>query len=383
MPLHPIAELFPLMEGAEFEALVESIRQNGLREPILRLPDGRIIDGRNRLRACEIAGVEPRYTLYTGDEGDSLLRLILDLNLHRRHLSESQRAMVAAKLATRGEGRLPKTRPIDPVSQQQVAALLNVSVRSIKRANVVKNQGTSELLLSVEKDLVPVSVAEKVAAMDPLQQRQFVLAAQQQEKPPHQILATMRRDQKRAEILLKAESSPDLPSSQRYPLLLIDPPWSFASPPMGHTDRSIENHYPTMSFEGICELPVKNLATQDAVLFLWVTVPQLEAGLAVMKEWSFRYVSHFVWIKDKMGMGYHTRNQHELLLIGRRGEIPLPEPEDRFSSVVVAARTAHSRKPVEFYEIIETMYPDYPKIELFSRGCRAGWTHWGWEANGA
>lgn len=149
---------------------------------------------------------------------------------------------------------------------------------------------------------------------------------------------------------------------------------------MGGGNRSIENHYPTMTLEEICALPVKDIAAQDSILYLWATAPKLAECLDVMRAWGFEYRTNFVWIKDKIGMGYHSRNQHELLLVGRRGEIPPPPVEARVSSVVYAPRTDHSAKPVEFYELIESFYPELQKIELFSRSQRDGWSAWGNQA---
>ena len=90
---HPVSEIFPLMEGAEYDALKADIAANGLREPIWLHPDGRIIDGRNRYRACYELGLVPKYKTWDGN--GSLLAFVLSLNLHRRHLSSSQRAMIA------------------------------------------------------------------------------------------------------------------------------------------------------------------------------------------------------------------------------------------------------------------------------------------------
>ena len=104
LAFHPAAEVFPLLEGDAFEALVEDIRRNGLREPIWLHQDGRILDGRNRYRACGKVDVEPRFQTYIGPD-DSILPFVVSLNLFRRHLNESQRALVALACFTRALAR--------------------------------------------------------------------------------------------------------------------------------------------------------------------------------------------------------------------------------------------------------------------------------------
>jgi N6-adenosine-specific RNA methylase IME4 len=113
------------------------------------------------------------------------------------------------------------------------------------------------------------------------------------------------------------------------------------------------------------------------VLFLWANSALLPEAVAVMEAWDFNYKTQAVWVKDKIGMGYYFRQQHELLLVGTRGHLPAPEPEDRPSSLISAPRTAHSTKPVEAYEVIERMYPHLAKVELFARQPRDGWASWG------
>src|SRR6476661_7062690 len=119
---HPLANMFPLMEGAEFESLVQDIKTNGLRETIVR-HEGKILEGRNRFRACLQAGVAPRYEDYAGDDP---LCYVVSLNLRRRHLSESQRAMAAAKLANFEHGGDRRKSPIGDLNQKRAAEKLNV-----------------------------------------------------------------------------------------------------------------------------------------------------------------------------------------------------------------------------------------------------------------
>ena len=160
--------------------------------------------------------------------------------------------------------------------------------------------------------------------------------------------------------------------------MYADPPWRYE-----HSiskSREVENHYPTMALDEICALPVAGIAAPDAALFLWATAPKLAECIAVIESWGFTYRTCMVWVKDKIGMGYHARNRHKILLIAKRGALPPPAPSDRPDSVVEAPRLAHSAKPPEFHGIIERMYPGLPKIELFSRSPRQGWDAWGYEA---
>jgi N6-adenosine-specific RNA methylase IME4 len=165
--------------------------------------------------------------------------------------------------------------------------------------------------------------------------------------------------------------------SGQYPIILADPPWKYENPPMGGGNRSIENQYPTMTLEEICALPVADICMDDALLYLWATAPKLAECVQVIEAWGFEYRTNFVWVKDKIGMGYHARSQHELLLVAKKGKIPPPPVEARVSSVIYADRTEHSVKPAAFHELIESMYPELPRIELFSRKKREGWAHWG------
>jgi len=167
----------------------------------------------------------------------------------------------------------------------------------------------------------------------------------------------------------------DLLTEQPYPLILADPPWKYEF--SSNDNRKIENHYPTMDLETICKLPIQKVSMDDCILFLWATSPKLQEAMQVMEAWGFDYKSSMVWVKDKIGMGYYARQRHEFLLIGLKGQIPAPAPEARVDSVVESPRQEHSQKPAKFYEIIEGMYPDLPKLELFARNKREGWESWG------
>jgi N6-adenosine-specific RNA methylase IME4 len=190
-----------------------------------------------------------------------------------------------------------------------------------------------------------------------------------------------RRAAKEAALAAKQLALPD----RRYGVVVADPPWRW-EPYSRETgmDRAADNHYSTSGVEAIAALPVSNIAADDCVLFLWATVPCLEYALAVMKAWGFAYKSQFVWVKNKIGLGFWNRNKHELLLIGTRGHIPAPAPGTQWPSVIDADVGAHSVKPEAALEMIEHYYPNLPKIELHRRGsARPGWDAWGAEVDGA
>jgi len=161
----------------------------------------------------------------------------------------------------------------------------------------------------------------------------------------------------------------------RYAVIYADPPWEYDYTPT--EKRAIENQYPTMPLDRICALPVPDLALDDCVLFLWATSPKLTEALSVLDAWGFAYRTCAVWDKQKIGMGYYFRQQHEILLVGAKGSLPVPDPAARVSSVISAKRGKHSAKPGEVYEILEAMYPSLPRIELFARNEREGWASWG------
>jgi ParB-like chromosome segregation protein Spo0J len=170
--IHPLAEIFPLMRGQQFDDLVADIKAHGLREPIVTYED-KILDGRNRYMACAATGVECASVPYTGNDP---LGYVVSRNLKRRHLNGSQRAMIATRLATMTQGARTDLSPIGERSQAQAAELLNVGKRSVERAKKVREHGTPELQAAVKRGQLSVSAAAEIATGRSEQQRQAVAA---------------------------------------------------------------------------------------------------------------------------------------------------------------------------------------------------------------
>jgi len=335
---HPISNLFPLMTEKEISLLSVDISENGQREPIVIL-DGMILDGRNRYRACIKALVQPKSVIYAGKDP---LKDVLSWNLHRRHLNESQRAIVAARLANMQHGGDRKSDqsanlPLD-ITQPEAAAMLNISSRSLRTAK------------QIIRDM-----PDKVAAIE----------------SGEKTITAVRRESKREAI---EKIIPETPSG-KYRVLYADPPWKYGD---GLTEKygPAKFHYPSMTITELCELPVKDIAEDNSVLFLWVTSPLLGECWPIIKAWGYKYKTSFVWDKIKHNMGHYNSVRHEFLLICTRGSC-LPDIPELIDSVQSIERLEHSQKPEEFRGIIDRLYPTGKRIELFAREEHEKWEAWG------
>lgn len=184
----------------------------------------------------------------------------------------------------------------------------------------------------------------------------------------------------------------NLPSG-KFKVIYADPPWSYRQQGSAKGKRGMANaHYSTMTTEEIANLLVRNLATDDALLFLWSTFPNLQAAMEVMAAWGFEYkTAAFVWIKKNKrsgtnfwGMGAWTRANAEVCLLGARPNAKAGKIVKSHSvqQIVEAPVQEHSRKPMEVRNRIVQLVGDVPRIELFAREKTLGWTSWGDEVQG-
>jgi N6-adenosine-specific RNA methylase IME4 len=168
--------------------------------------------------------------------------------------------------------------------------------------------------------------------------------------------------------------------TRKYGVIYCDPPWRF-EPYSRETgmDRAADNHYSTMATSEIMAMApqIEGIAAKDCVLFLWATGAMCDQAFDLMRAWSFKYKSQYVWIKDRSATGYWNRNRHELLLIGTKGNIPCPAMGTQPESTIFAAKGRHSAKPAEVRDMIMEQFPSLPRIELFARERVPGWDCWG------
>ncbi len=163
-------------------------------------------------------------------------------------------------------------------------------------------------------------------------------------------------------------------TDKKYRVIYADPPWSYNDRQDTGMLGGAVKHYTTMPLKDICELPVPS--ADNAVLFMWVTSPLLEDSFKVINAWGFKYKSSFVWDKVAHNMGHYNSVRHEFLLIATKGSCT-PDVKRLFDSVVSIERTEHSRKPKEFRDMIDTLYPTGNRLEMFAREAPNGWDVWG------
>ncbi|MHA2377487.1 MAG: MT-A70 family methyltransferase [Candidatus Thorarchaeota archaeon] len=184
---------------------------------------------------------------------------------------------------------------------------------------------------------------------------------------------------------LKREIADAFPKAQvplpdgQYGIIYADPPWKYSDKLIDGYGAA-DHHYPQMTIEELCELAVKDMVGDDAVLFIWVTSPLLFESEKVIKAWGFEYKTSFVWDKVKHNYGHYNSVRHEFLLVCTRGS-KTPDNKELYDSVQTVERSKkHSEKPEEFRKIIDDLYPHGGRIELFARKQTDGWDAWGNEA---
>lgn len=388
---HPIAGIFPLIDGDEFSGLVDDIRAHGVREPIW-LFDGKILDGRNRYRAAIEAGVEFKTRTFTGTAIEAIQH-VWSLNRTRRHLSASQAAIADARRNAMTDAYAPvreaaRERRLEGNSRggsvskspQQIAETTSHSLSQQASAGIrprADGETRQVRARAAGTNRTYIDLADRLVAERP------ELAAEVE--AGKKTLSQVQRDLRQEE--LAARTPP--PPSGKYRIIYADPPWRYndrmeiSRDGLGESYGPAEAHYPAMSISELCDLPVKDLAEDDAVLFLWVTSPLLEESFRIIRAWGFKYKASFIWDKVKHNMGHYNSVRHELLLICTRGSCT-PDVKRLFDSVQSIERTdRHSEKPEEFRTIIDTIYTRGERIELFARKASEGWAAWGNEANAA
>lgn len=169
-------------------------------------------------------------------------------------------------------------------------------------------------------------------------------------------------------------------TDKRYSIIYADPPWEYRN--MGNIQAPANSHYATMKQKDIEKLPIHNLVADNAILFIWATFPKIQEALNTIKAWGFEYKTvGFTWVKKNknggnfFGVGWYTKSNAEVCLIGVKGKAP--KASNSVSSIIESVREEHSKKPAIVRDKIVEFCGDLPRIELFARQYADGWDCWG------
>jgi len=351
LKVHPeYQKLLPKLPQEEYEALKESIKTEGQHYPIVVNKEGIILDGHNRFEICKELKLEPRFEIQTFENPLLEKKFVIEANLRRRHLNKFQRA----------EMGIPLLDIETELAKQRQRTESNVETRS-ESNDANRGKATTQVSRKIGLSETTFERAKKIIEKAPEPVKQKVRNGKQSINYAYQQI---QREEKHS-------NPPKLPEGE-FDVIYADPPWKYE---FAETDGTADIHYEAMETKDISSLLIPS--AKDAILFLWATNPKLQDALKVMKDWGFQYLTNLVWIKGNGGIGYYFQGNHELLLVGKKGNIPAPMPSNRPSSVLQVSKTNHSSKPKEVYPIIEKMYPNRKYLELFSRTERQGWIMWG------
>lgn len=379
---HPAADAFPMMDAGRFSEVKADIAEKGQLEPIT-LCEGMILDGRNRYKACLELGIEPKFREWPGNPW----HFAWSMNGQRRDLAELQRGAIKF-ICDRGSDEYE-------AREQKRRAAINAEANR-KRSEATKEQHevskprAGETMVAVQDELQPkqdrnkgrAERAKEANVSTATQARVETLANNRpdllEKVAKGEIKGTEAlRQMKKDQVADKVAELPD----DKFTVIYADPPWKYGDSRAldGWDTSAAEGHYPTMALAELKALDIPRLAADDCVLWLWATCPLLEDALELAAAWGFKYKAQFVWDKVKHNMGHYNSVRHELLLVCTKGSCT-PQVTKLFDSVQSIERAEHSRKPEEFRDIIQTLYPNGNRIELFARRPADGWQTWGNEA---
>ncbi|MCB1394269.1 MT-A70 family methyltransferase, partial [Nitrobacter sp.] len=397
-------QVMPPLSADEYAALRDDIAARGVLVPVEYDETGEILDGHHRVQICGELGISQwprliRHGLTETEKRQHARRL----NLDRRHLDrEQRRQLIAEDLRERPEA-----------SDRAIAASLGVDHKTV---GSVRDglESTGEIPQSTERqgrDRRTYKIVQFVPATDE-EKRGLLVSA----KAVRFEAEADGRERRRTLQQALSDETAKLPTGRRFPVLYADPPWHRKQ---GVTGRSYENHYPTMSWDDICALPIKDLLLPDAWVFLWIPRAHMFAlhavdmefatddgvvitrkvllplAWAVARAWGCDgYSTAWVWTKtdeehpEDQGGGVIAYDQDEILLLFKRGRgLPKPATDEKFGSNhrERSKPLGHSRKPEFYREMIATMCGGLPVMELFARvdaehPLPDNWHAWGNEA---
>lgn len=397
--------LIPPLTDEEYKGLEESILKDGCRDALV-LWGEILVDGHNRYEICTRHNIPFKTVQKEFTSRDDVLLWMIDTQFSRRNLDAPDRILLAQKKA-------PILERLARKSHYEAVAKSN-SERTNQKAIVVQMDNDEKLAINqptvspvpkpeTKEPPKPIHVREEVAKIAGVSSGTVARFEQVQKKKPeliddirkgeisiNQAYQTVRREEKKQEVFDRIEEHAKVQTGainieqtkRKYNIIYADPPWRYWE--SGNKNQAL--HYTTMTIDEICKLPVKDIADDNCVLFMWVTYPILQDAFKVIDAWGFKYSTcGFVWVKKNknkdtpfIGCGAWTRANSELCLIATKGNVMRLDAS--ISQIVESPIEEHSKKPDVVRDLITKLVGELPRVELFCRNPTKGWDVWGNEA---
>lgn len=366
--------IIPPLSAEEYDQLKENILRDGIRDALI-VWNGVLLDGHNRYKIAQEYGLPYDVQEMSFDSRADAERWVILNQFGRRNLSAYDRSILALRLkpiiaaqAKAQQIRTTKNRVCQISDKQEIDT----------KKEIAKAAGVShDTIAKVEK--IEAKAAPEIKA-----------AVKSGTMSINQAYQATRREEKKAEVQKRIEEYAEVQTGvidiekpeKKYNIIYADPPWRYWE--SGNKNQS--EHYKTMTVDDICSLPVKDIVSENSVLFLWVTYPILAEAFRVIEAWGFKYsTAAFVWVKKNkaadspfFGCGAWTRANSELCLLATRGSVQ--RLDATISQIVESPIEEHSKKPDIVRELIERLVGKLPRVELFCRHPAEGWDVWGNEA---
>jgi N6-adenosine-specific RNA methylase IME4 len=369
-------KLIPPLTTEELSQLEQNILSEGIRDKICTW-QGLIIDGHNRYSIAEKHGLSFETVEKEFASREDVKIWIIRNQFGRRNISNYDRSRLALQLeplisakAKENQGTrsdLTSVRNLTNVdTKRELASIAGVSHDTIAKVKHIEQKATPE----VKEKLSTGEVSINQAYQDIKKEEKKEQLEQKKQEYTERVKEA-------------AETGSDMKvdifdTDKKFRIIYADPPWSYGDKQLTPMLGGAEKHYGSMSISEICDLPIKKIIEDDAVLFMWVTSPLLEECFDVIKSWGFKYKTSFVWDKIKHNMGHYNSVRHEFLLIATKGSCT-PDNKTLYDSVQAIERNNnHSEKPIEFMNIIDDIYSHGDRVELFCRSSKKeNWFYWG------
>jgi N6-adenosine-specific RNA methylase IME4 len=355
--------LIPSLSAEEYDGLKTSLINEGCRDPLVVWGEF-LLDGHNRLEICQLNNIPFNTIGKQFTNKDDAKIWIIQNQLSRRNFSMPVRIDLGELLRPLLEARAKKNQACG-----QGGILL--CQKSDKASSIDTNKEIAKIV-GCSKDTVAKKKKIREKASPEINQK--VNAGDMSINEAYKEIKKAEKDQKKQEAIEALNIEITKPNGL-YHVLVVDPPWPYEkrADDASHRGRCL---YPDISIEKLMALEIP--AEEDSILWLWTTNAFMHEAYHLIEEWGFSPKTILTWVKDRMGTGDWLRGKTEHCIFAVKGN-PVIDLTNQ-TTVLNAPTRQHSRKPDEFYKMIEELCPGR-KIDYFSREKREGWEQWGSESD--